>query len=329
MPKIDMSIIVPAYNEMETIPSLVDSLQSIVSQLKISYEIIIIDDGSEDESQSLLESIALHNSSVVPVFLSRNFGKEAALSAGLSVASGQCLIFIDADLQHPPELIRNMYQYWKKGFDVIQATKRRRGNESMLYKAMARQFNKIMTQAIGQDMAGASDFMLIDRQVADVILGCPEKARFFRGLIAWAGFKVKKIEFDVQERMHGETKWTGLSLIRYSIVNILSFSAMPLRAVGYIGFITAILGGILLIQTLVSYGMGKSAIGFTTVIAVQILLGGMVLVALGIISIYLSGMYYEQKNRPLFIIRKPRDNIHKNTLLSKRARNFSGNDQYD
>ncbi|MCK7579195.1 MAG: hypothetical protein MZV65_28005 [Chromatiales bacterium] len=155
-------------------------------------------------------------------------------------------------------------------------------------------------------MAGASDYKLIDRQVANILLDCPERKRFFRGLVTWVGFRVADIEFDVNERQFGSTKWSGMALLTYSLNNMIAFSSLPLRLVGYFGFIVAGLGFILLVQTLIRYLMGAAAIGFTTVIAVQILLGGMILMALGIIAVYLSNIYDEQKARPIFIVRHPR-----------------------
>jgi dolichol-phosphate mannosyltransferase len=164
-----------------------------------------------------------------------------------------------------------------------------------------------MSDLIGRKMTGASDYKLIDRQVADALLDCPERNRFFRGLVAWAGFRVEDVEFDVVERDTGSSKWSVGLLIRYSISNIIAFSSFPLVAVAYVGFATAALGLLLLAHALYRWAMGTAAVGFTTVIAIQVLLGGMILTALGVIAIYLSKMYDEQKNRPLFIIRRPRE----------------------
>lgn len=176
-----------------------------------------------------------------------------------------------------------------------------------MYRWFANSFNRLMSDMIGTKMTGASDYKLIDRQVADVLLDCPERNRFFRGLVAWVGFEVKEVEFDVVDRELGASKWSLASLIRYTLSNIIAFSSFPLVAVAYVGFITAGLGLLLLVQSLIRWIMGTAAVGFTTVIAVQVLLGGMILTALGVIAIYLSKMYDEQKNRPLFIIKRPRD----------------------
>jgi polyisoprenyl-phosphate glycosyltransferase len=301
-----LSVIVPAYNEAPCLPHLVEEIGRVAAGLGCSYEIVIVNDGSSDGTEACLAGLASDYPEVKPINFSRNFGKEAALAAGLESAKGECLAFMDADLQHPPDLLGAMYAQWRNGKDVVNAVKRHRGNESGPYRWFAQAFNRLMSGMIGSDMSGASDYKLIDRQVAEVLLDCPERNRFFRGLVAWVGFNVGTVAFDVQERELGESKWSLWGLMRYSATNIVSFSSWPLRAVGIAGFITAALGVVLLLQTLVRYAMGEAASGFTTVIAVQILLSGMLLTALGVISIYLSQIYEEQKQRPIFIIKRPR-----------------------
>lgn len=303
----ELSIVVPAYNEAPGIAHLVAQLNRIVEPMAVSYEILIVNDGSRDNTAEVLHAVSQKDPRVVPVNLARNFGKESAMAAGLSEARGNAIVFIDADLQHPPELIPEMVRLWREGADVVNAVKRTRAEEPAMYRKAAALFNKVMTHAVGQNMEGASDYKLIDRQVAQVLLDCPERKRFFRGLVNWVGFQVRDLEFDVQLRETGTTKWSTMSLIRYSINNVLIFSSLPLRLVGYIGFIVATLGFLLLAQTMYRYFENTAAIGFTTVIAVQIMLGGMILLALGVIAVYLSNIYDEQKARPIFIIRRPRE----------------------
>ena len=302
-----LSVVVPAFNEAAVLPSFVDRLRGIMASIEVSYEILIVNDGSSDGTEAYLEVLSRNDGRIRPINLARNFGKEAAMAAGLASATGRCIVFIDADLQHPPSLIPRMYSAWQQGSDVVNAVKRRYSSEFFLYRWFANRFNAIMSTMIGSNMSGASDYKLIDRQVAEVLLDCPERNRFFRGLVAWVGFRVEDVEFDVVERELGSSKWSLASLIRYSLSNIVAFSSLPLIAVGYVGFATAAFGLLLLIQTLIRYALGTAAIGFTTVIAVQILLGGMILTALGVIAIYLSRMYDEQKGRPLFIIKRPRE----------------------
>lgn len=303
----EISVIVPAFNEVAVLPSLIDRLCGVLGEIRVTYEILVVNDGSSDGTESYLETLSRSDHRIKAINLARNFGKEAAMAAGMGSAAGRCLVFIDADLQHPPDLIPRMYSEWVQGSDVVNAVKRQRSSEFLLYRWFANGFNRLMGDMIGRKMAGASDYKLIDRQVADVLLGCPERNRFFRGLVAWVGFRVRDLEFDVVEREIGSSKWSLSLLIRYSLSNIVAFSSFPLVAVAYVGFVTAALGLLLLVQSLIRWIMGTAAVGFTTVIAVQVLLGGMILTALGVIAIYLSRMYDEQKSRPLFVIRRPRE----------------------
>ena len=304
---IDLSVVVPAYNEAAVLPAFIEKLHDVMATVDASYEILVVNDGSSDETEAYLEAASSADDRLKPLNLARNFGKEAAMAAGLARSTGRGVLFIDADLQHPPDLIPKMVAAWRQGNDVVNAVKRQRSSEFFLYRWLAHQFNSMMTTVIGTDMSGASDYKLIDRQVADVILDCPERNRFFRGLVAWVGFRVINLEFDVQARELGSSKWSVGSLLRYSLYNIVSFSSLPLIAVAYVGFITAAAGMVMLAYTLIRWAVGAAAIGFTTVIAIQILLGGMILTALGVIAIYLSRMYDEQKRRPLFIIRQARN----------------------
>jgi len=301
-----LSVIVPAYNEAALLPRLVNETGAIVEGIGCTHEIIIVNDGSSDDTEPCLTTLSAQYPALNVITLSRNFGKEAAMAAGLQSAKGQCIVFIDADLQHPPDLIPMLFAEWRKGNDIVNAVKRERSSEPAVYRGFAHVFNRLMTAMIGRDMSGASDYKLIDRQVAEVLLACPERNRFFRGLVAWVGFKVANVEFDVRQREMGDSKWSLWGLIGYSVKNMVSFSSWPLRAVGIVGFVTAALGVLLLVQTIIRYVMGQAAIGFTTVIAVQLLLSGMMLTALGVISIYLSHMYEEQKQRPLFIVKRPK-----------------------
>lgn len=304
--RIDVSVVVPAFNEADGLPRFVEALDRVLAPLNVRAELVIVNDGSRDATERVLTDIARHRPDVVPVNFSRNFGKEAALAAGLAVATGECVVFMDADLQHPPEALPEMLAKWREGFDVVNGRKRRRSHEPALYRKFAAIFNGLMSHAVGGDMAGASDFKLLDRQVVNTLLQFPERNRFFRGMVTWVGYRVADVEFDVQEREIGSTKWSLGGLIRYSLGNLLAFSSLPLVAVAYVGFATVGFGTLLLIQTLYRYFTGTAAIGFTTVIAVQVMLGGMILTALGVISIYLARMYDEQKQRPMFIIRRPR-----------------------
>jgi polyisoprenyl-phosphate glycosyltransferase len=304
--EMEISVIIPSYNEQDTLPQTFKKLHETLENITMSFEMIFVNDGSSDDTEIILDEYAAKYSFIKSVHLSRNFGKEAAMSVGLDMAEGDCIIIIDADLQHPPELISVMHKKWCEGYDVVNAVKKSRGNESFLYNFFARSFNHIMSRSVGVNYTGASDFKLLDRQVVQALEGFHERNRFFRGLVAWVGFKSYDVEFDVKERYAGSSKWSIVELIRYSVRNIISFSSWPLLFIAYTGFSVASLGLILLLQTLINYITGNAVGGFTTVIALQILLSGIILFSLGIISIYLAKIYDEQKSRPIAVTKKKR-----------------------
>jgi dolichol-phosphate mannosyltransferase len=302
----EISVVLPIANEEEII---CESLAEVIEQLEkaqLSFEVICVDDGSSDRSGELLDLEAQTDPRIVPVHFSRNFGKEGALSAGLEVACGRAVVLMDADLQHPPSLIPKMVEQWRQGYDVVEAVKEDRGKESFLYKVMARIFYLLMGRAIGKNLRESSDFKLLDRQVVDVLLDCPERRRFFRGLVAWVGFQAVRVPFQVQQRRGGQTKWSRQALAAYSIRNLVAFSSMPLRVVALAGFATVGAAVFLAAETLYYYFSGRAVSGFTTVILVMLILCGLILVSLGVIAIYIASMYDEQKGRPPFVIRRPR-----------------------
>jgi dolichol-phosphate mannosyltransferase len=301
----EVSIVLPMFNEAEIVERSVAEIVELMVGTGRSFEIVCVDDGSTDDTPAILDAISVADPRLVPVRFSRNFGKEAAMAAGLEVARGRAVVTLDADLQHPPGLIPEMLQRWDEGFEVVDAVKTDRGEESWLYKAAAQVFNRLMGGAIGGDLSGASDFKLLDRQVVDALLECPERNRFFRGLVAWAGFRVAQVRFEVAERAAGSSKMGSLPLIASSLRNLVAFSAVPLRVVAWIGFITVVAGAILAIQTLYMYLSGSAVSGFTTVILVIYWLCGLILASVGVVGFYLSNMYEEQKARPIFVIRKP------------------------
>lgn len=303
----EISIVVPAYNEQATLSQLFNKLRETLENITTTFEIILVNDGSSDNTEIILDEYASKYPFVTSIHLSRNFGKEAAMSVGLDAAQGDCVIIIDADLQHPPDLIVAMYEKWREGFDIVNAVKRTRGKESLIYRSFARCFNHIMSRSMGVDYKGISDFKLLDRQVVQALKGFHERNRFFRGLVTWVGFKTIDMEFDVQERYAGISKWSSFELISYSIRNIIAFSSWPLLFIAYTGFSITFLGLILLFQTLLNYFSGNAVSGFTTVILLQILLSGIIIFSLGIISVYLAKIYDEQKSRPIAVIRKRRN----------------------
>ncbi|MFT0171988.1 glycosyltransferase family 2 protein [Paraburkholderia mimosarum] len=301
-----LSIVVPAYNEAANLPTSIAVLLEQTRPLCGKVEIVVVNDGSRDDTAQVLDQLALQYPEVVPVHFSRNFGKEAALEAGLERAAGDAVLFIDADMQHPPSLIPEMIDAWAKGADVVNARKRDRGKEHALYGMASRLFYRLFAKAAGVNFQGASDYKLLDSQVIEAVKACQEKARFFRGLVAWVGFRQTDVLFDVQPRAAGESTWSTYGLVKYSLRNLISFSSLPLTSIAIAGFIMAGLSLVLCVETLFRYLMGKSLSGFTTVIVFQTVFSAVILLAIGVLAIYVARLYEEQKGRPLYLVRNQR-----------------------
>jgi dolichol-phosphate mannosyltransferase len=300
-----ISVILPMLNEASNVDR---ALEQITAELETdgrAFEIVCIDDGSTDATAVLLQKAADRDSRVVHVTLSRNFGKESALAAGLDASRGEAVIVLDADLQHPPDLMRSMIARWDDGFDVVEGVKSegRFGDQRLLYRLSAGMFYLLMGKAAGDRLRGSSDFKLVDRAVVDALAQFPERHRFFRGLVAWAGFRVAKIPFQVRKRSAGTSKWSTTQLAVYALRNVVSFSSTPLRLVAWTGFGTLLLAALLGAQTFWNWWMGIAVTGFTTVILAVVWLGGLILLSLGVIAVYLAQMFDEQKGRPVYIIR--------------------------
>ena len=248
-----LSVVLPAYNEEKMIVRAAQEVGKVLENARISYELVFVDDGSKDATWRQIEETAKENPHITGVHFSRNFGKEAAMFAGLANAKGDCCVVMDCDLQHPPETLVEMYRLWEQGYEVVEGVKRTRGKESALHRASAGMFYKIISKAVGIDMSRASDFKLMDRRAVDAILEMPERNAFFRALSSWVGFRSASVEFDVQERTEGESKWSTGALIRYAVTNIVAFSSAPMQFVTFAGIGVFLLGIILGIQTLVKY----------------------------------------------------------------------------
>ena len=232
--------------------------------------------------------------------------------AGLANASGECCAVMDCDLQHPPETIPEMYRLWQEGYEVVEGVKSARGKEGLFYKLSAGLFYKIMSGLIKLDMNASSDFKLLDRKVVNVLLELKERNTFFRALTFWAGFKTGKVEYEVQERKYGKSKWSLFSLMRYALSNVTSFSTLPLQLITFMGIISILFSLILGIQTLVRYLSGNAVEGFTTVILLILIIGGFIMLSLGILGHYLARIYEEVKGRPKYIISQVTENVRGN-----------------
>lgn len=307
-----ISLVIPAFNEEENIDNTIDTLTGILKDQSFDYELVFVNDGSRDKTYELIENRAKSDNHVKGISFSRNFGKEAAIFAGLSAAVGDATVVLDCDLQHPPTLIPKMVELWNEGFEVVEGVKSSRGKESLFHKMCAGLFYKIMSKLVKIDMSATSDYKLLDRKVVDALLNLTERNTFFRALSFWVGFKSVKIEYEVEERKFGTTKWSFGSLLKYAINNATSFSTLPLQIVTYLGVASIFFSVIFGIQTLVKYFCGTAKEGFPTVILLELLIGGFIMLSLGIIGHYLARIYEEVKGRPRYIIREHTDNIKGN-----------------
>lgn len=297
-----LSVILPAYNEAQMIDAAMRRIHEILKEAKIPYEIIFVNDGSTDGTKEEIEKAANLNSRVRGLCFSRNFGKEAAIYAGLADAAGDCAVVLDCDLQHPPEKIVDMYRLWQDGYDVIEGVKKSRGKESKGHAFAVKGFYKMISKATGVDMENASDFKLLDRKAIDTLINIPEKNMFFRAMSSWIGFKTISVEYDVAERTAGTTKWSTKSLFRYALSNITSFTTAPMELVTILGVITFVTGLILSVVALVQKIRGVALGGFTTVIILLCIFSSIIMISLGIIGFYIAKIYDEVKGRPRYII---------------------------
>lgn len=297
-----LSVVIPAYNEREMVPLAAKELDRVLTEAKIDHELIFVNDGSKDATWQKIREASEAHKCVRGVHFSRNFGKEAAIFAGLAQSKGDCVAVIDCDLQHPPEKLVEMYRLWEEGYEVIEGVKSDRGKESFLHRLSAKTFYAMISRATGVDMTRASDFKLLDRKAVNVILTMREKRAFFRALSGWVGFKTTEVTYEVQERTAGESKWSTWALTKYAISNITAFTSWPLHLVTVFGFITLIVSFVMGIVALVQKFMGVALGGFTTVIILLLFIGSLIMISLGIIGYYVGNIYEEIKDRPRYVI---------------------------
>jgi glycosyltransferase involved in cell wall biosynthesis len=300
---VDLSIVVPAHNEGEGLRTTLDTIAAAASKCTDSWEIIAVDDGSEDATWQKIGGAVRSSPRMRGIRFSRNFGKEAALLAGLRAARGQAVVTMDADLQHPPDLLPEIYGRWKEGAKVVHAVKRNRATESKMIIWRAKVFNALLTRLGGIDLGNASDFKLIDRVVVDVLTkSMSEKKRFYRGLTSWVGFPSVKVEFDVPHRASGHGNWTLRQLLDLSVTALVSFTSAPLRIVTFLGGVTLVFGFIVVTDALISWFRGIAVSGFVTLIGTLLVIGSMIMISLGVIGEYIAKIYDEIKARPAYLI---------------------------
>lgn len=298
-----MSIIVPCYNEEESIDYFYEAMKELENELpEVVMEYVFVDDGSKDRTYRKLSELHEKDEKVKCISFSRNFGKEAAIFSGLRGASGDCVVVMDADLQHPPKTIIDMFAKWKEGFEVVEGIKINRGRESFLHKCFANTFYNIMSKLMGVNMQNTSDFKLLDRKVVDVLGDLHEKDTFFRALSYWVGFKSTSVYYEVQERVAGTTKWSAVSLIRYACKNMIAFSYAPLNFIMLLGVIVVAIGTVFGVDAFISFLRGDSTNGYPTLIFLLVMSTGVIMISLGIVGVYIAKIYEQVKDRPQYIV---------------------------
>ena len=303
-----VTVVMPVYNEGQYIYQNVMTVRRILADAGIEHEFLLVDDGSKDQSWQELSRLAADCGNVMALRLSRNFGKEAALCAGLENAGGDAVVVMDADLQHPPEYIPEMVRLWQEeGYDVVEGVKEDRGKESFGAKLSALLFYRTFRKTTGIDISRASDFKLLDRKTVEAWKTLPEKSTFFRGLSAWVGFKRYALPFKVAPRAGGETKWTFRSLLHLAVNSITAYTAAPLLVVFWLGVLMGIGAVVMTVQTLYMYFSHNAETGFSTVILLLLFIGSGIMISLSVIGLYISKIYDEVKGRPRFLIMERRD----------------------
>ena len=298
-----ISVVIPLYNEGSHLKELLGDLKAALQKIGCRFEVVLVDDGSPDSTWTEIKDEARNWPHLRGVRLSRNFGKELALCAGLERAGGDAIIVMDGDGQHPPSLLPLLIERWRtSGADIVEAVKRGRGRESLASKFGALTFYLILNKLSGFELKGASDFKLINRRVLDTWLAMRERNVFFRGMTAWMGFRTIQIPFEVAPRRAGKSGWSYLRRARLALIGITTFSSFPLRLVTFTGMIFFLFAVGLGVQTLYLKLAGRAFTGFATVILLELIIGSLLMISLGIIGEYLARIYEEVKGRPRYIV---------------------------
>jgi glycosyltransferase involved in cell wall biosynthesis len=306
---VECTVVIPACNEESTLASTVRALAQALERAGSAFEVVVVDDGSTDGTWRAIRELAAAEPRVSGLRLSRNFGKEAAIRAGLEAARGRAVLVMDADAQHPPEVAGALLERWRRGdVAIVEGVKARRGDEGTPRATQARWFYRVFRNLTGQDLEGAADFKLLDRHVVDQYLALPESSLFFRGLTAWMGFPTARIPFEVAPRAGGGSTWSAGKLTRMALRAVTSFTSAPLHLITLMGlgfFAFAVLLGL---QTLWRKLAGTAVDGFTTVILLILITGSAIMIGLGVIGEYIARIYEEVKRRPRYLVSDRTDN---------------------
>ena len=300
-----ISLIVPCYNEESNIEPFYNAIVDVFQNLPdADFELMYVNDGSKDNTFSKIEELNKKDKRVKCVSFARNFGKEAALFAGIRNVTGDCTVVLDADLQHPPAVIIEMYKKWKEGFEVVEGIKTDRGKEGLIHKLFTKIFYGMISKAVGMDMKNSSDYKLLDKKVVTELANLKERNTFFRALSFWVGFNKTTVYYEVADRASGSSKWSAKSLIKYAINNVICFTYTPLQIVTALGSLFILIGLGITIDAVITYIRGTAASGFPTLIIILFIGFGAIMLSLGIIGVYIAQIYDEIKGRPQYIIGK-------------------------
>lgn len=298
-----VSVVLPARNEREGIEATLAEVRRVLAGCDVDYELIVVDDGSTDGTFDQVRGLVPRDPQLRGIRLSRNYGKESALLAGIRAATGDAVITMDADLQHPPSVIPQMLARWRAGARVVHGIKRRPEGGGWATRLGARTFNRLVWALSGIDMREASDFILLDREVAEVLArGLPETQRFYRGLARWVGFRQETVAFDVVPRPGGGSRWSLPGLFELALTGLVSFTRLPLRLVTLLGLGTLVFAVVVAAETLWSWVEGRSVSGFATIEITLLLVGSAVMISLGVLGEYVGRIYDEVKRRPGYLV---------------------------
>lgn len=302
-----ITVLIPAYNESKSIEPLIKRLDQVTSQItKYRFEYLFINDGSTDETLSLLKEKSKTHTLISYIDLSRNFGKETAMLAGLDYADGDATIILDADLQHPPEIIHEMIKYWEEGFEDVYAVRERQLDKNKIRNGFAEVYYQILQKMTKEKVyPNVGDFRLFDKKCVLALRKLRENERYMKGMYSWIGFRKKEIKYKEEARVAGETKWSFSDLFKLAIDGVTSYSTVPLKIWSYIGFTISFLSFIFLFFEIIkTITYGSSPSGYPTLLAAIIFLGGIQLISLGVIGEYLGRVFIETKGRPTYFIRE-------------------------
>lgn len=300
---VTLSLVIPIFREGRNLLGVLQAVRASLDSCKLPYELVLVDDGSSDDTWQVIAAEAKLFPAIRAFRLSRNFGKEAALCAGLERARGDAVILMDADGQHPPSLLPSMVEMWQSsGADIVEAVKRKRGTESLSGKLSALLFYIILNKLSGFDLKGASDFKLLNRKAVNAWLKMRERNVFFRGMTVWMGFSTVQIPFEVVPRSGGQSTWSYLKRLKLALIGITAFSSLPLQFVTFAGALFFAFSVLLGAETLYQKLAGQAVSGFATVILLQLITGSLLMISLGIIGEYLIRIYEEVKGRPRYLI---------------------------